>query len=222
MRRKDTTADDLAIKAKKGDQKAKEELYARCERILCYLVQATVKKFPKLSKEDVQQELYFVFDRCIRTYIKKRGTFKSYFAHCAPHISAKLLLKAKIISLPHTFLTYRYKKQKGEYVPPTFEEIEIKVAAKFGSEIETVESEKPDDQASQNERKQIVLEAIASLPYRYQDIIKRYYGIGTFPQTSQQIADTDGVARQRIDQLRKQAVYHLKKFLKYKYKDGSF
>lgn len=188
-----------------------------------YCVRVIVKKYRHLSPDDVRQDLYFVFARCIRLYAKKKGTFKSYFFRSVLNSVSKFSLKGKIVSLPTTFLTYNQLERRGEYVPATAADLLRKAQAKYealfdvSSQIPT-----PLEEASLNERQRIVQQALTFLPFHYSDILRRYYGIGVLPRTSQEIADEDGVARQRIDQIRKQAMYHIAKILNHYYKDGSF
>ena len=155
MKQKDEEADRLAIAAQNGDLTARDELFIRCQPLINWAVKRARQRFPGFDFDDLRQEYYLIFEKCIRHYRSGGGTFKLYLVKAFRNTTPRLYLENRTIPIKNTLLTYQYLKKIGGNVP-TFDSISQKANIKFEKERERVETTRPEDVALQHEREEIV------------------------------------------------------------------
>ena len=217
MKQKDEEADRLAIAAQNGDLTARDELYIRCQPLINWAVKRAKQRFPGFDFDDLRQEYYLIFEKCIRRYKSGGGTFKLYLVKAFQNNTPRLYLKNRTIPIKNTLLTYQYLKKIGGHVP-TFDSISQKANAKFEKERERVETTRPEDVALQHEREEIVADMIRYLHERYRTVIQRLYALNTYPKTLDKIGEEDGISRERARHLRDGGLALLKKVILHFYK----
>lgn len=217
----DERANELAVKAQKGDKQAKEELFSVCHKLINWLADKISYKFTSLNFEDTKQEICVVFEKCVLFYSPKLGTFKKYLKKAALCKSVELVLENRLVRIPRTFIDYKKQQFHGEEINDFGKIIFQKVNAKIEPEIEQVETITPADNAITDEKRKIVRNALKFLPERYREFLEIYYGIGTTPRNLEQIASEKGITRERVRQIRNAGLKLLKRIIEIDYKESS-
>jgi len=215
--------DRLAMEAQNGSQQAKEELYKEVVGLLEWALNKAVKRYTSLSKEDLRQELYLVFEKCIQYFDPELGAFSTFFINSIKLRLPEIYGETQLVRIKRTYITYRINQSKGKYVPPTAEEIFKKAKAKsyeFYNDEDKKQKE-PLDYAEENEIKNIVRNALKFLPERDKEIVKTYYGIDTTPLILAQIGAKYGITRERVRQIINRSKRKLKLVLELYFKEGS-
>ena len=203
----------MAMEAKNGSQQAKLELYEKCADLIEWATHKAVQRFPTLDYDDVRQEFYLVFEKCIPYFNPEIGKFSTLFMRSARHRIAEIYSDSQLIRIKRTVITYRINKYKGRYNPKNAEETINRSKAKT-IEIFPMKDEKqenPLDIVERKEMQEIVHDMLRHVHERYRNIIKQYYGIGTPKKNLDEIAEGEGVTREAVRQLRKNGEKRLKK-----------
>lgn len=206
QRTKIDTDDALVLSIRNGNLDAKRQLWEDIGPTFNWLVKRVHTRFPNIDKEDLQQEIYLMFESCIKYFIPEKGTFRMYFRQTVLNNAMQMYLANQIVRIPATCLTYYSEVKTGKSVPKSVKKIdELSRARAVPTEeiIKTADWETPPKNARLHETQSIIRDALRFLPERYRHLLERYYGIGTFPMIMDQIAQQDGISRQRVEQVKK-------------------
>lgn len=183
----------------KNDEELKEEIFLK-NRNLIFLV---LKRKGLLHE---QEELYDIgligLTKAINTYDSSKGYKEStYIYQCVSnqinqYLYMQNLPKRKcptsIISLD-----YQFEENDGESYANLVPDPKINI----------------EEDVIINERNEKLMEAIEKLKPSYQEIIKKYYGIGVIPKNIIKLSEELGISKNAVNEKRKRALKHLRKIL---------
>lgn len=178
---------------------SKENMFKRNEKLI-YLV---LKRKGVLHREEELYDIGLIgLTNAINTFDSSKGIKEStYFYKCISNEISKFIYLQNTSKrrCPTSIISLDYEMGEGEgssyanLVPDPNVDIEHEI-------IEKTENE-------------ILYSAIQQLKPSYQEIIKKYFGIGTAPRNTTQLSKELGISREAINQKRHRALKQLQKIL---------
>lgn len=210
--------------AKSGNLDAKHKLFEKYERLVNSQAEYYHVRYPHLEADDIRQEIYFRFEKCIDAYDPSYGVkFIGYFITAIRNYIPMLSTKSKTVTTHHTVFTYQRQQKYTGQKQKKFDKIKAAFEASCyndgwtnedGEEESTIASKyvdrvTPDRLADQNETAELINDALRFLPEPWKSIIEMSYGIGRPAANGQEIADKYGISRERIRQIKKKRLNRL-------------
>lgn len=204
--------------AKSGNLDAKHKLFEKYERLVISQAAYYHTRYPLLDADDIRQEIYFRFEKCINAYDPSYGVkFIGYFITAIRNYIPLLHTNSKTVTTHHTVFAYERQQRHTGEKQKNFDKIKNAFQASClqeswtndeGEEESTianlyVDRMTPDRLADQNETAELINDALRFLPEPWKSIIEMSYGIGRPAANGQEIADRYGISRERIRQIKK-------------------
>ncbi len=188
----------------------KEEMFKRNER----LIFLTLKKMGYLSRQDDLYDVGLIgLTEGINSFDSSKGFKEStYLCACIrnkirQHIYLQNMPKRKC---PTSIISLDYEFDNESQNGSSYENIIPDLNVDIEKEIMNLET------------REILESAIQKLKLSYQEVIKKYYGLGFKPRKDPEIAQELGISQSAVNEKRKRALKHLKKILEKDFKMEGF